>query len=52
MGVKMVISTDAHNIPSYDFMQFGVAQARRGWATKKNIVNTLSFKEFKKIIFK
>jgi len=27
-------------------MKFGVAQARRGWAEKKDILNTRSYKEF------
>lgn len=31
MGLKVVISTDAHSIGDLDFMRFGVGQARRGW---------------------
>jgi DNA polymerase (family 10) len=40
LGVKMVISTDAHNKNQLNLMEYGVAQARRGWATKKDILNT------------
>lgn len=40
-GVGMVIDTDAHEISHMDFMEYGVAQARRGWARKKDILNTL-----------
>ena len=46
-GVKMAISTDAHH-PDYleKTMPFGVAQARRGWLEKKDVVNTLPLKNF------
>ncbi|MFA5413686.1 MAG: DNA polymerase/3'-5' exonuclease PolX [Patescibacteria group bacterium] len=40
LGVKMVISTDAHNKNQMNLMEYGVAQARRGWATEKDILNT------------
>ncbi len=40
MGVKMTLGTDAHNKNQLKMMELGVAQARRGWATKKDILNT------------
>jgi DNA polymerase (family 10) len=40
LGVKMVIDTDAHNKTHLKLMEYGIAQARRGWAEKKNILNT------------
>jgi len=39
-GVKMIINTDAHHISQLGLMEFGVSQARRGWAEKKDIINT------------
>jgi len=45
---KLIISTDAHNTNSLNYMKFGIATARRGWAEKKDIVNTLSLTNFKK----
>jgi len=39
MGVKMVINTDAHHIDQLRFMEYGIAQARRGWAEKEDIIN-------------
>ena len=45
-GVKFVIGTDTHSLDNLFMMEFGVAQARRGWAEKKDILNTLSYKEF------
>jgi len=47
-GVKMVIDSDAHAISHFAFLSFGIAQARRGWAEKKNILNTLSLSQFLK----
>lgn len=41
-GVKMAISTDSHSMEHLRYMQFGVTNARRGWAEKKDILNTLS----------
>jgi len=41
-GVKMIINTDSHNKNHMIFMEFGIAQARRGWAEKSDIVNTQS----------
>jgi DNA polymerase (family 10) len=41
-GVKMAIDSDAHNAGDLRFpKEFGIAVARRGWATKHDIVNTL-----------
>lgn len=39
-GVKMVIDSDAHSVQGYQFLKFGIAQARRGWAERKDILNT------------
>ncbi len=46
-GVKLVIGTDAHNIANLSLMGFGVATAARGWATKADILNTLSLEKIK-----
>jgi DNA polymerase (family 10) len=49
-NVKMIIDTDSHDVLHMDLMRFGVAQARRGWATKADILNTLGYNEFIKWI--
>lgn len=41
LGITLAISTDAHGTPQLDFMRYGVATARRGWAEMNNILNTL-----------
>jgi len=40
-GVKMIINTDSHQKEQLGLMEYGVSMARRGWAEKKDIVNTL-----------
>ncbi|PJE67721.1 DNA polymerase III [Candidatus Shapirobacteria bacterium CG10_big_fil_rev_8_21_14_0_10_40_9] len=45
-GVKMVVCTDSHALDQMDLMRYGVAVARRGWAEKSDIVNTLGYNEF------
>jgi DNA polymerase (family 10) len=41
-GVKLAIGTDAHSDTGLNLMPFGVETAARGWATKDNVLNTLS----------
>ena len=40
-GVKLVIDSDAHHPIHYAYLMFGIGQARRGWATQSDILNTL-----------
>jgi DNA polymerase (family 10) len=39
-GIPLCINTDAHAASDLDLLHFGVATARRGWATPNNIINT------------
>jgi DNA polymerase (family 10) len=50
MGLKMVISTDAHSLADLDFIRFGVDQARRGWLEAKDVLNTRSLKQLKQLL--
>jgi DNA polymerase (family 10) len=45
IGVKMIIDTDSHQKDQMHFIEFGIAQARRGWAEKSDIINTLPLEE-------
>ena len=38
-GVKMSIDSDAHSREHFKYLEMGIAQARRGWAVKDDIVN-------------
>jgi len=44
-GATLAINTDAHDPTHFDFLKFGVLTARRGWAEKDDILNTLSAQE-------
>jgi DNA polymerase (family X) len=48
-GVPIVVSTDAHRIHELDNLELGVAQARRGWLTADQVVNTRSWPEIKRM---
>ncbi|MBI2565170.1 DNA polymerase/3'-5' exonuclease PolX [Candidatus Woesearchaeota archaeon] len=50
LGVKLVINTDSHSINHLRFIEYGIAQARRGWAAKENIINTQEWKNFEKFL--
>lgn len=45
LGLKLVISTDAHRVSELANMKYGIFQARRGWASKSMILNTLSLED-------
>jgi DNA polymerase (family 10) len=45
IGVKIVISTDAHSTDALEFMRFGIDQARRGRLEADDVVNTRSTNE-------
>ncbi len=38
-GVKMAIDSDAHSVEHFAYLEMGISQARRGWATKNDIIN-------------
>ena len=48
-GVRIPITTDAHSVGALGFAELGVAQARRAWLTKDQILNTRSWREIAKL---
>jgi DNA polymerase (family 10) len=50
LGVKLVISTDAHSTFGLDTMRFGIGQARRAWLERKDVLNTRPWARLKKAI--
>jgi DNA polymerase (family 10) len=48
-GLKLVINSDAHQIGAQNYVELGVGQARRGWLTKDDVVNTRTWKQLDKI---
>jgi DNA polymerase (family 10) len=51
-GVKLSIGTDSHSRNQLHNIELGIAQARRGWSEKKDIINTMSYDELIKFLKK
>src|ERR687896_1316552 len=49
-GLKLVISSDAHSARALGYVDLGVAQARRAWLTKDQILNTRSWPEVARLL--
>lgn len=45
IGVRFAVNTDAHDVYYLDDIQYGVLQARRGWAERSDIINALPLSE-------
>jgi DNA polymerase (family 10) len=48
-GVKIVVSTDAHEVGALQWAEIGIAQARRAWLTKDQVLNTRTWKQIEKL---
>jgi DNA polymerase (family 10) len=46
-GARLAVDTDAHSVAALDYLRYGVATARRGWATAADIVNTREWPELR-----
>jgi DNA polymerase (family X) len=49
-GVKMSIDSDAHAVGHFQYLEYGIAQARRGWAEKKDIINAWPLEKMLKML--
>ena len=49
-GAKLSIDTDAHSVARLEAVRFGVMNARRGWATAVDVVNTREWPELKTLL--
>jgi len=47
-GCKFAINSDAHALKHFELIKYGIATARRGWATKKDVINTWPLKDLLK----
>ena len=50
IGVKLVLSTDAHSTAELRFMRYAVDQARRGWLEPANIINARDVTGLKQLL--
>ena len=48
-GLKVAISSDAHQLAALGHMEMGVAQARRAWLTKDQVLNTRTWPQIAKL---
>jgi DNA polymerase (family 10) len=49
-GVKIAVNTDAHQLSALQHMEMGVAQARRAWLTKDQVLNTRMWPQIEKLL--
>lgn len=49
-GVHISVDSDAHNTDQYAYLRWGIGQARRGWATKQDVINTRTWREMLKLL--
>ena len=49
-GVKCAINPDAHRTDGLQDLWFGVAQARKGWLTREDVVNCLPLGKIEKVL--
>jgi DNA polymerase (family X) len=40
-GCEFVIDSDAHSSTEFEYLRYGIGQARRGWLEKKDVLNTM-----------
>jgi DNA polymerase (family 10) len=48
-GVKIAVNTDAHQLSALAHIEMGVAQARRAWLTKDQVLNTRSWSQIEQL---
>ncbi|WP_435106850.1 PHP domain-containing protein [Arhodomonas sp. AD133] len=49
-GVKVAVSTDAHTTDQLAHMRYGIDQARRGWLSADDIINTRGLEALRKLL--
>lgn len=47
LGVMVSINSDAHSIEGFHDLAYGIEQARRGWLSARDVINTRSLKELR-----
>src|SRR3954449_10381161 len=48
-GLKLCVSSDAHQIAAQSYVELGIGQARRGWLTKGDVANACTWKQLDKL---
>jgi DNA polymerase (family 10) len=48
-GLRLIVSSDGHEVRSQAYVELAVAQARRGWLTKADVVNTRTWRQLERL---
>jgi DNA polymerase (family 10) len=49
-GVKVAIDSDSHSIAHFPYLELGIAQARKGWLEKKDVINAWPVEKMLKML--
>ena len=49
-GARVIVNSDAHQVKALDYVEFGIAQARRAWLTAEQVANTRTWAQLKKLM--
>ncbi len=49
-GVRVVVSSDGHRTDTLGYVELGIAQARRAWLTREQVLNTRSWPEIRELM--
>ncbi len=49
-GVLMSIDSDAHTANQFAYLEYGIGTARRGWATRSDIINAYPLEKMRKFL--
>jgi DNA polymerase (family 10) len=49
-GLTIAVSSDGHRVAALGFVEFGIAQARRAWLTRSQILNTRPWPEIARLL--
>jgi len=48
-GLKLAVTSDGHEIRAQTYVELAVAQARRGWLTRDDVLNTRTWRQIEKL---
>jgi DNA polymerase (family X) len=48
-GVRIAVTSDAHQLSALEFVEIGIGQARRAWLTKEQVLNTRTWPQLKRL---
>ena len=48
-GLKLVVTSDAHQVAAQGYVELGIGQARRGWLTAEDVANTRTWKQLDRL---